>query len=82
MKKTSETFDHSTNPHRIVREPERLALTGVSRSQWWRLEGVAEAPRRVKLSTAADGISHGWPYGELIQWIEARKAARSGTKSR
>lgn len=57
---------------RIVREPERKNITGLSRSQWARLENAGLAPKRVKLSETA----HGWPAGELFDWIEQRMAAR------
>ncbi|MEI6536199.1 MAG: AlpA family phage regulatory protein [Verrucomicrobiaceae bacterium] len=66
---------HLTNdPRRIIREPERRFLTGLSRTQWWRLEQDDKAPRRIMLSQ----IAHGWTWGEITDWIEARAAARRG----
>lgn len=62
----------TSDPRRIIREPERHFLTGLSRTQWWRLEQDDKAPRRIMLSE----IAHGWPLGEITGWLEARAAAR------
>jgi predicted DNA-binding transcriptional regulator AlpA len=53
---------------RIVREPERRHLTGVSRSQWWRLERTGKAPKRRQIS---DNMS-GWLLSELQGWVASR----------
>jgi prophage regulatory protein len=38
----------------------------------WRLEQVGQFPRRIKI-----GVHRvGWVLGEVIAWIEARKALR------
>ena len=59
----------------IIREPHRRALTGLSRSQWFRLEQAGKAPRRVKLTP--DGSAHGWPLNEIEQWVRDRMAERA-----
>jgi prophage regulatory protein len=64
--------------HRIVREPERKMITGLSRTQWWRLENQGRVPKRIKLSDTA----HGWPLGELMAWLDERKAERTADSRR
>jgi prophage regulatory protein len=58
----------------IVREPERLRMTGVSRVQFWRLERDGKAPARVPLGPN----SVGWLKHELEEWIVGRAALRRG----
>lgn len=58
---------------RIIREPECRDLTGLSRSQRWRLEGESRFPRRVPISERASG----WIESEVLAWIEARANARA-----
>lgn len=57
---------------RIVREPQRARMTGLSRSTWWRLERAGETPRRVPLGKN----SVGWLEHELEAWLRARAARR------
>ena len=56
---------------RIVREPEALAITGLSRTRRWELEQSGKFPRRVKLSERASGYLH----SELMVWVESRPRA-------
>jgi prophage regulatory protein len=56
----------------IVREAERLRMTGLSRVQFWRLERAGQAPKRVPLGPN----SVGWLKHELQEWILARAALR------
>lgn len=56
---------------RLVREPERLRRTGISRTQWWRLESVDQVPRRRQISAN----SVGWLESELTDWIANRPVA-------
>lgn len=53
---------------RIVREHERKAITGLSRSQAARLEREGLFPRRRKLGKN----SVGWLLSELETWISSR----------
>ncbi len=55
---------------RIVKERERRYLTGVSRTQWWRLEQKGEAPPRVIIGAN----SVGWRLSDLVEWIRTRTA--------
>ena len=56
----------------VAREPERKKITGVSRTQWWRLEGKGDAPKRVRLGPNMVG----WLRDELYSWIAERAAKR------
>ena len=57
---------------RIVFEPERAAITGLSRPWYYRLELEGRVPRRLKLSERRVG----WLLSELEQWLRERAAAR------
>jgi predicted DNA-binding transcriptional regulator AlpA len=56
----------------IVREAERLRITGLSRVQWWRLERAGSVPKRVQLGVN----SVGWLRHELEAWLADRAAGR------
>jgi predicted DNA-binding transcriptional regulator AlpA len=53
---------------RIVREPERLRITGVSRGHWAVLESRGEVPRRILVGAR----SVGWSHADLMAWIAKR----------
>lgn len=53
---------------RILREPDRLRKTGISRTKWWELEKCGIAPKRRKLSARAVG----WLESELDEFNESR----------
>ena len=53
--------------NRIVREPERREITGISRVQWWRLERKGQVPKRVRLGEN----SVGWQLSELLDWVRS-----------
>jgi prophage regulatory protein len=56
-------------PHdRFVREAERRKITGLSRSTWWRMERLNQAPRRHRISES--GV--GWLLSELNAWMQSR----------
>lgn len=57
---------------RIIREPEVKRLTGLSRSQRWRLTRAGIFPHHVQLSERALG----WVESEIMQWVKDRIAAR------
>jgi prophage regulatory protein len=61
---------------RIIREPERKRLTGLSRVSWWRQERAGTAPRRVRLGPRACG----WRRSELEAWIAARPTTASDAR--
>ena len=54
---------------RLVRESDRRAITGVSRTQWWTLERKRVAPARLRL-----GNSVAWRLSDLLAWIEQQGA--------
>lgn len=58
---------------RVVREAECRLLTGLSRTQRWRLERAEQFPARRRLSTN----STGWLMSEVQHWIAARAAVGS-----
>ena len=53
---------------KILRTPEVVRLTGLSRVTLWRLERAKNFPSRLRL--AANSV--GWREDEVIQWIESR----------
>ena len=59
---------------RIIRFPEVLGATQLSRATIYRLLGSGEFPRPIKLSERAIG----WRRDEVETWIETRK--RAGTE--
>jgi prophage regulatory protein len=60
------------SPNRVVREPERQAITGVPTSTWYAMQDQRLAPKPVPLGPR----SRGWLLSELLEFVEARKAAR------
>ena len=56
---------------RFVREDERAAITGLSRTTWWRMERYGKAPKRRKLGENAVG----WLLSELTDWVQSRTQA-------
>ena len=62
-------------PVRFIRLPEVLAITGMSRSQAYRLEALGQFPRHVKLGAAMSA----WIEAEVMQWCADRIATREVT---
>ncbi|MCG6307886.1 AlpA family transcriptional regulator [Vibrio alginolyticus] len=58
---------------RIVREPERKLLTGISRVRAWELEKLGHFPKRRKLTP--NGNSVGWLLSEIMDFIQSRETA-------
>lgn len=56
---------------RLVREPDRRTLTGVSRTQWWHFERHQVAPARVRLG--ANSVA--WRLSDLLAWIDQQQRA-------
>jgi prophage regulatory protein len=59
-------------PNRVVREPERQAITGVPTSTWYAMQDQGLAPRPIPLGPR----SRGWLISELEEWVEQRRAER------
>lgn len=59
----------SQNQDRFLRADETIALSGLSRTTLWRLEGAGNFPARRRLSVGAVG----WLKSEVEAWIEARQ---------
>ncbi len=53
---------------RFVRERERKHITGISRTQWWRLEKEGRAPKRRQLGLN----SVAWLDFELYRYVQIR----------
>lgn len=64
-------FPHN-EPMRFLRESECHRMTGMSRTQRWRLERSGDFPRRVPIGAKA----HGWLEHEVQDWIRRRAAER------
>ena len=58
----------SVDFERIVREKERLHITGISRSAWYNMIKKGDAPKGLLLTAR----SVGWRYSELLKWVETR----------
>jgi len=56
-----------TKPESILRLPRVQAMTGLSRSEIYRREGLGQFPKRVSIGAR----SVGWVSGEIQSWIEA-----------
>ncbi len=56
---------------RIIRTPELLEITGLSRTTIWRMEKKNTFPPRVQLGPH----SVGWFYDEVMCWIASRPIA-------
>jgi len=57
--------------NRLLRLPEVLARTGLSRSTLYRLEADGQFPRRVKLGKRSVAFRE----SQLLEWIESRSHA-------
>lgn len=53
---------------KIILEPERREITGLSRVQWWREEKAGKAPARRQVSAGRVG----WLESELVDWVKSR----------
>lgn len=63
------------SPPQLIRLPEVLRLTGLSRSTVYRLEKAGRFVPRVRLS---DRMS-AWPLGGVVAWIQARPLATASS---
>ena len=63
---------------RLVREPERREITGISRAHWAVLERAGDAPMRVLIG--ARGVA--WRLSDLQAWIEQRAAVADTPEAR
>ncbi len=64
---------------RLLRLPEVIAMTGLSRSEIYRLEAICKFPKRVPLSERTTA----WASDEIEAWVERKIAAREeATKER
>jgi predicted DNA-binding transcriptional regulator AlpA len=55
---------------RIIREPERARMTGISRSAWWEGERAGRYPKRRSIGPSTVG----WLESELLAFIRATPA--------
>jgi prophage regulatory protein len=60
------------SPDRVVREPERQAITGVPTSTWYAMQDQGLAPKPGPLGPR----SRGWLISELEEWVEQRRIER------
>ena len=55
-----------TELERLIREPERFYLTGVTRGTWYDLEKKGLAPQAIQLSKHTKG----YRLSEITEWIK------------
>ena len=55
----------------LLRLPDVMELTGLSRSSVYRLEAAGDFPKRVRLSERATA----WREEELLEWVDSRPRA-------
>ena len=67
--------NHITKNMRIIRLPEVINMTGLSRSTIYALLKDQKFPKQVKLSPR----SVGWVEGEVLDWIHQRMSERDRT---
>ncbi|WP_163934372.1 AlpA family phage regulatory protein [Paraferrimonas sp. SM1919] len=60
--------------NRLVREPERLRITGISKSLCYSLEKGKDFPQRVKILNRTSA----WKLNELNQWATELPASSHG----
>ena len=60
--------------HRIIRLPEVMWVTGLSRNSVLRLEQQGLFPRSRQLGPRAKG----WVYGEVRDWVDSRPPSGEG----
>ena len=58
-------MDKRDEPERIVREAERLFITGVPYATWHKYEKLGEAPKGRQLF----GNTKGWRYTDIMAWL-------------
>lgn len=59
-------------PELILRRPFVQRCTGLSRSAIYDLMSKGKFPKPIQIGMRAVG----WPEGEIVAWLEARKAER------
>lgn len=52
----------------VINERQRLELTGISRSSWYRWEQAGLVPKRIQLGPRRVG----WRLAEIEEWLESR----------
>jgi prophage regulatory protein len=81
LKDSDRLFSETKPPERLIRLPELLRLTGLSKRTISRLEGASRFPNRRQLGLRAVG----WPERQVSAWIANptgwRAAEPSGTQS-
>ncbi len=70
MLKSHEVVVHNEHDNRILRVAEVVAITGLSASTLWRLQGMGKFPARRQLSPGAVG----WFAGDVARWLSERQA--------
>ena len=58
------SFD-SKPQDRFIREPERVQITGLSRSVWWNLEKQGRVPKRVRIGPRIVA----WRLSDIERWM-------------
>ena len=65
-----------TKKQKLVREPQRKEITGVSKAGWYGLMAEGKAPRSIQITDRAVG----WVESELYEWVDER--IKNGRKAK
>jgi prophage regulatory protein len=70
-----------TASDRLIRFPEVVRMTGLSRPTLYRRIAAGKFPKQVKLSDSdARSAAAGFSQAEVTAWVEANKNARSAVR--
>ena len=75
MQQNVEQYKDRLNEDRLIRLPEVLRLTGLSKSTIYRMQSENRFPQRVYCSER--GVA--WHLREIMDWISARDSVAPGT---
>lgn len=70
---TRSQYEAHAPQQRLLRLPEVIVLTGISRSELYRRMAAGTFPSPVKLGARLSA----WPAAEVSRWIETQISARS-----
>ena len=54
---------------RMIREPERRAITGLGRTSWHEMERAGKTPKKYRIGPRAVG----WKLSDLLKWVAERE---------
>ena len=69
LKKRAEVLAHYGEQERFIRENERMNITSISRTTWWRMEREKLAHSRKKISEG--GVA--WLLSDILLWMSQQQ---------